>query len=174
MEKFDSNNSDSDTQSRTKDCENTDEKLLRKSDETSDILTKNKTNNIEFVFLFVTGLVFLISLLSIVWLYIYSNTTPHDSLSGEGFGLAAVLLFPIAAYTAVFAIWQFRLWNSYIKNLKHKYFQLILVFIFGVFPFINILLHLLLTIILEMKHPITEDIFDFYFRIMLFPITGGK
>jgi len=86
----------------------------------------------------------------------------------------AIILVLAIFYLAIFFIWQFRLWNSFIKNGKRKYIQLVLVFILGVFPFVNILLDLFLVKVVGIEHPFTEKIIKVLLWILLLPITHGK
>ena len=133
---------------------------------------KKGIKNIEFVFLLIISSILLTLLISLIALYI--SVSKHSGIEGEGAGFVGAILILSIIFCSIITIWQYRLWISFSKYADRKYFQLILVFIFGIFPFLNFLIDAYLTHYLHIKHPITEYINKAYFDILLFPFTRGE
>jgi hypothetical protein len=88
--------------------------------------------------------------------------------------MAFIVLLLGIAYAAIFFAWEYRLWRNYTKTGVRKAIQLILIFVIGIFPFLNLLLDLVLRHVMNIEKPFTEEITKAFLYILLFPITGGK
>jgi hypothetical protein len=137
-----------------------------------------KLKSIEFLFLALIGLTLLVlvSLLAIVIFdsYRFSEANPENSIGAEWASMAFIVLLLGIAYAAIFFVWEYRLWRNYTKTGVRKAIQLILIFVIGIFPFLNLLLDLVLRHVMNIEKPLTEEITKAFLYILLFPITGGK
>lgn len=104
----------------------------------------------------------------------FAEANPGNTVGGEWASMAVVVLLLGIAYTAIFFVWQYRIWKHYIKAGVRKVFQLSLIFVFGIFPFLNMLSDLFLRHALGVEEPFTEEITKALLYILLLPITGGK
>lgn len=137
-----------------------------------------RIKNIEFVFLAILGLTFLTLFFLLLKLIADTNRFvadhPDFSVGAEWSALGIVLLLFGMVYVLIFLIWQYGLWQSFIHSAKRKYYQLIVIFVLAVFPFLNQLVDLFLKGVMRLEHPFTELITKGYLQVLLFPLTGGK
>lgn len=106
----------------------------------------HKTRNIEFIFLAILSgiIITLVAWITGIFVSMHHFTKEHpDNRTGsEWASLAILLLMVVISYSLIFLVWQFRLWQTFVKREKRKALQLVLVFLFGIFPVLTGLIYL--------------------------------
>lgn len=138
----------------------------------------NSRRSIEYVFLLLMILFIFVMIGYIIAIFVSVNNFhkahPEDSTGTEWSGLALFGGIFFIIYLSLFLLWQFRLLRRHKRTGGHAWLQEAFIFIFGIFPFLTMMVHMCLVRFAGIEEPFTEKIIKGFLWLLLFPFTGGR